>query len=90
MNLPRSEAGRLSLESRRLCSLSAWDLGGWLVQAQAARGHATRLISKLNGLAISGSTANTVLHMAMQVSHSPHTGEKTISSANTAVIDRGP
>lgn len=33
--------------------------GGWL----ARRGHATELISKLNGLAISGRTANAVLHV---------------------------
>ena len=57
--------------------LSAWDLGGWLLLAWVAQGHAAQLISKLNGLAISGRTANTVLHVAMQVSHCLRTAKQS-------------
>lgn len=45
--------------------------------ARDVRGHAMQLISKLNGLAISGCLANSVLHMAMQVSHSLRTGKQS-------------
>lgn len=74
------------MEAESSAVLSASDLGGWLVQAWAVQGHATQLISKLNGLAISGSTANTVLHMAMQVSHSLHRGENNLLSEYAAIL----
>lgn len=51
--------------------------GSRAVTARDVRGHAIQLISELNGLAISGCPANSVLHMATQVSHSLRTGKQS-------------